>query len=192
MLVVGAGASGAQIAEERHEAGRGVYLSVGKHSWPPRRYRGKDFGWWLVALGRLERPRPCSRSRRDRGAPVAALMVTGARSGHDIDLRAMAAGGMVLLGALTGFEDGRFGVAADLAESFATADDSRRNFIKTVDDYVTERGLDLPRQPEDEITPGAGHPLPAELSRLDPTAAGIRSIVWCPATAPTSAGWSCL
>ncbi len=119
-------------------------------------------------------------------------MVTGARSGHDIDLRAMAVEGMVLLGALTGFEDGRFGVAADLAESFATADDSRRNFIKTVDDYVTERGLDLPRQPEDEITPGAGHPLPAELSRLDPTAAGIRSIVWCPATAPTSAGWSCL
>ncbi len=106
-------------------------------------------------------------------------MVTGARSGHDIDLRAMAVEGMVLLGALTGFEHGRFGVAADLAESFATADDSRRNFIKTVDDHVTERGLDLPRQPEDEITPGAGHPLPAELSRLDPTAAGIRSIVWC-------------
>jgi len=51
VLVVGAGASGAQIAEELQKAGKTVYLSVGEHYRPPRAYRGRDYCWWLGALG---------------------------------------------------------------------------------------------------------------------------------------------
>src|SRR5690349_14156135 len=50
VLVAGAGASGAQIAEELQRAGRRVYLSVGRHRRMPRRYRDRDFIWWLAAM----------------------------------------------------------------------------------------------------------------------------------------------
>jgi putative flavoprotein involved in K+ transport len=56
VLVVGCGASGAQIAEELNRAGRRVYLSVGRHRRMPRRYRGRDLIWWLAAMGLLQRP----------------------------------------------------------------------------------------------------------------------------------------
>src|SRR4051812_132151 len=51
VLVVGAGSSGTQIADELLRAGRRVFLSVGAHGRPPRRYRGRDFVWWLGVLG---------------------------------------------------------------------------------------------------------------------------------------------
>ncbi|OCP36197.1 hypothetical protein BC360_25095 [Ensifer sp. LC163] len=51
VLVIGAGSSGTQIADELLRAGRRVYLSIGPHDHPPRRYRGKDFCWWLGVLG---------------------------------------------------------------------------------------------------------------------------------------------
>jgi putative flavoprotein involved in K+ transport len=51
VLVVGAGSSGGQIADELLRAGRQVYLSVGAHDRPPRAYRGRDYCWWLGVLG---------------------------------------------------------------------------------------------------------------------------------------------
>src|SRR5262249_54330231 len=54
VLVIGAGSSGAQIADELLRSGRRVYLSVGPHNRPPRRYRGRDFAWWLGVLGMWE------------------------------------------------------------------------------------------------------------------------------------------
>ncbi|TGV15598.1 NAD(P)-binding domain-containing protein, partial [Mesorhizobium sp. M4B.F.Ca.ET.143.01.1.1] len=60
VLVVGAGSSGVQIADELQRSGRRVYLSVGAHDRPPRAYRGRDFCWWLGVLGKwdLETPGP--------------------------------------------------------------------------------------------------------------------------------------
>src|SRR6185312_15889857 len=54
VLVVGAGSSGVQIADELAAAGRRVYLSVGPHERPPRSYRGRDFCWWLGVLGQWD------------------------------------------------------------------------------------------------------------------------------------------
>ena len=55
VLIVGSGASGAQIAEELSRAGRNVYLSVGRHKRMPRRYRGHDLIWWLAEMDSIER-----------------------------------------------------------------------------------------------------------------------------------------
>ena len=52
VLVVGSGASGCQIADDLNQSGREVYLSVGRHSRMPRRYRGQDFAYWGAALGK--------------------------------------------------------------------------------------------------------------------------------------------
>jgi len=91
VLVVGAGSSGSQIADELLRSGRKVYLSVGPHDRPPRGYRGKDFVWWLGALGKwqLNTPPP--------GREHVTIAVSGAYGGKTIDFREFAERGMVQL-----------------------------------------------------------------------------------------------
>lgn len=75
VLIVGAGASGTQIAEELRDAGRDVLLSVGRHRRLPQRYRGRDFIWWVGALG-LDKASPA-----DRAPNSAPVLLTGAEGG---------------------------------------------------------------------------------------------------------------
>src|SRR5204863_1463566 len=107
VLVVGSGASGAQIAEELFRAGRRVYLSVGRHTRLPRRYRGRDLIWWLSELG-LDQT-PVERRGPDRALPL----ITGAYGGHTIDFRKFSAQGIILLGRLVAAENGIVEVAPD-------------------------------------------------------------------------------
>src|SRR4051794_18324017 len=100
VLVVGSGASGAQISEELIRAGRAVYLSVGRHRRMPRRYRGHDLTWWLSTLGMDETP------AESRGPSKALPLITGAYGGHTIDFRQFAAQGIVLLGHIEGVWNG--------------------------------------------------------------------------------------
>ena len=92
VLVAGAGASGAQIAEELLQAGRRVYLSVGRHRRLPRRYRGRDLIWWLAEM-RLDQVTP-----EERGPARLGPVISGAYGGRTIDFRNFAADGMILLG----------------------------------------------------------------------------------------------
>lgn len=87
VLVVGSGASGAQIAEELLRAHRRVYLSVGRHRRMPRRYRGRDLIWWLASLGLDQTP------VEKRGPDKSLPLITGAYGGHTIHFRELAAGG---------------------------------------------------------------------------------------------------
>jgi putative flavoprotein involved in K+ transport len=75
-LVVGSGASGAQITEELFRAGRRVYLSVGQHTRLPRRYRGRDLIWWLNAMGIDQIPVEA------RGPSRLLPLITGAYGGY--------------------------------------------------------------------------------------------------------------
>ena len=81
VLVVGAGSSGAQIADELSRAGKRVYLSVGPHDRPPLRYRGRDFCWWLGVLGLWDA------KTRTPGMEHVTIAVSGAHGGHTIDFR---------------------------------------------------------------------------------------------------------
>ncbi|HEU5388344.1 MAG TPA: hypothetical protein VFV73_20805 [Streptosporangiaceae bacterium] len=83
--MVGAGSSGVQIAAELRQAGRRVYLSVGPHDRPPRRYRGRDNVWWLGVLGKWEMTTP------PLGAGHVTIAVSGAKGGHTVDFRDLAA-----------------------------------------------------------------------------------------------------
>ena len=140
VLVVGSGASGCQIADDLQQSGRQVYLSVGRHSRMPRRYRGKDFAYWGAALKRPEQIVDTVPVDLRKGAEV---LLTGANGGYEVDLRAMAARGIVLLGHLQGIKDGNLMLADDLAQNLAKGDESLENFKKAVDDYVTKNGLDV-------------------------------------------------
>src|SRR6202012_4046759 len=110
VLVVGAGSSGAQIADELLRSGRTVYLSVGAHDRPPRRYRERDFVWWLGGLGKWDLDAP------PEGAEHVTIAVSGAHGGNTVDFRDFAARGMTLVGLTRSFEDGVVRFAADLGK----------------------------------------------------------------------------
>ena len=97
VLVVGAGSSGCQIAEDLNQAGRQVYLSVGRHFRVPRRYRGRDYGYWRLVMGGWDRTVD-SLPPEAKNLPLPVL--TGFNGGHDVEFSRMADDGIVLLGHL--------------------------------------------------------------------------------------------
>jgi putative flavoprotein involved in K+ transport len=172
VLVVGAGSSGAQIADELARAGRQVYLSVGPHNRPPRRYRGHDFVWWLGVLGEWDA------KALTPGTEHITIAVSGARGGHTVDFREMAARGVTLLGRAADYRDGTLRFQPDLAENIARGDADYLRVLREADAYVTQHGLDLPEEPAaHRIGPDprcVTHPL----LEVNLAAAGITSIIW--------------
>jgi len=172
VLVVGAGSSGVQIADELLRAGRSVYLSVGPHDRPPRRYRGRDFVWWLGVLGKWDADAP------PQGAEHVTIAVSGAHGGATVDFRDLAERGMVLVGLTASFQDGTIRFASDLGENIAAGDANYLALLDEADAYVARMGLDLPEEPEAHEL----GPLPAcvtqPLLELDVAAAGVTSIIW--------------
>jgi putative flavoprotein involved in K+ transport len=172
VLVVGAGTSGAQIAEELRLAGRQVYLSVGGHQRLPRRYRGHDFVWWWGKTGKGRT------AVEERGPDLSPNLITGAYGGYTIDFRHLAAQGVVLLGRVRSARDGVLTVAPDLADSIRSGDAAYLAFCDEVDAYVDLHGLHVPQDPEARAIPPAGDGLPEPLLQLNLSAAGIAAIVW--------------
>jgi putative flavoprotein involved in K+ transport len=172
VLVVGAGASGAQIAEELLRAGRRVYLSVGRHTRLPRRYRGRDLIWWLREMGVDQTPVEM------RGPSRLLPVITGAHGGDTIDFRRFAEQGITLLGRITAARDGVLEIAPDLADSLANGDATYTGFLDRADAHVAAEKLDMP---EDQAA-RAVRPDPACLTEpllnLDLGAHHINSAIW--------------
>jgi len=172
VLVVGAGSSGSQIADELLRAGRDVFLSIGPHDRPPRRYRGKDFVWWLGVLGKWTLKTP------PQGREHVTIAVSGAHGGETVDFRRFAARGMTLLGMTERHENGVMFFADDLGRNIGSGDATYLGLLDEADAYVAATGIDLP---EDPAARRIG-PDPACVSRpirsLDLSAHGIGSIIW--------------
>ncbi len=170
VLVIGAGSSGVQIADELRRAGRSVYLSVGPHDRPPRRYRGHDFCWWLGALGLWDAVAPT--------AEHVTIAVSGARGGHTVDFRRLAADGVTLLGTAQSFADGAMSFGADLARNVARGDANLLAMLDAADAYAAREGLDLPDDPDAR----GREPDPACLTdpvlQVNLADASVRSIIW--------------
>jgi putative flavoprotein involved in K+ transport len=171
VLVVGAGASGAQIAEELHRAGRKVFLSVGRHNRLPRRYRGRDLIRWLAEMRLDQTP------VEQRGAMKLLPVISGAYGGHTVDFRRFANDGIVLLGRVASTAARVIEIAPDLADNLANGDLGYATFLDMVDDYVRRHGLNL----SDDPVACAQLPDPAcvttPLRRLDLRADGITSVI---------------
>lgn len=172
VLVVGAGSSGVQIADELMRAGRKVYLSVGAHDRPPRAYRGRDYCWWLGVLGLwdVEAPRP--------GYEHVTIAVSGARGGQTIDFRRLAHQGMTLLGLTRSFENGIAHFQSDLAANISRGDENYLALLDAADAYVERNGLDLPEEPEARHMPADPDCLANPVLELDLAAAGVASVIW--------------
>ncbi|MFY0408032.1 flavin-containing monooxygenase [Solicola sp. PLA-1-18] len=182
VLVVGAGSSGVQIAEELRLAGREVHLSVGPHDRPPRSYRGRDFCWWLGVLGMWDAETP------PQGAEHVTIAVSGARGGHTVDFRALAAGGVTLVGLTASYEDGVLHFAPDLVDNVAEGDRNHLALLDAADAYVERNGLDLPEEPEARLQRPDPECMTNPVRRLDLAAADISTIIWATGFA-TDYGW---
>jgi putative flavoprotein involved in K+ transport len=172
VLVVGAGSSGVQIADELQRAGRKVFLSVGAHDPPPRAYRGRDFCWWLGVLGEWDA------AIAKPGREHVTIAVSGARGGHTVDFRALGHQGITLVGLTESFADGRVRFRDDLAENIANGDANYLAMLDAADDYIRRNGLDLPEEPEARRRLPDPECVTHPLRELDLAAAGITSIIW--------------
>lgn len=172
VLVVGAGSSGVQIADELQRAGRQVYLSVGPHDRPPRRYRGRDFVWWLGVLGKWDA------DAAGPGLEHVTIAVSGARGGETVDFRRLAESGMTLVGRTEAYRDGQMRFAADLAGNIARGDANYLSVLEEADAYIGRNGLDLPEEPEaKEIGPDPACVTDPILD-LSLEEAGIATVLW--------------
>lgn len=172
VLVVGSGSSGAQIAEELLRAGRQVYLSVGRHVRPPRRYRGRDFVWWMDQQCLWHLP------VGEQAPAHVPLAFSGAYGGISVDYRGMALRGAVLVGRTEGFQDGVMAFGSGLQADLAAGDASCLAFLDQADAFAAARGLDLPADPEarDEVVDPACVVEPLRSLRLRD--GGVGTIIW--------------
>lgn len=172
VLVVGAGSSGTQIAEELLRSGRQVYLSVGPHNRPPRSYRGRDFCWWLGVLGEWDVP------NLDPRTAHVTIAVSGANGGHTVDFRSLAARGMILVGMTTDYDDGVIHFAPDVADNIANGDVNYLSMLDRADAYAAENGLELPEEPEARAIAPDPSCATDPLSEVDLEEANVATIIW--------------
>jgi putative flavoprotein involved in K+ transport len=172
VLVVGAGSSGGQIADELLRAGKQVYLSVGPHDRPPRSYRGRDFVWWLGVLGKWDA------AALAPGTEHVTISVSGAHGGHTVDFRRLATQGMTLVGRTESFKDGVMHFATDLADNLAQGDANYLSVLDEADAYIARNGLDLPQEPEARIIDPDPRCVTDPILELNLAEAGVTSIIW--------------
>jgi putative flavoprotein involved in K+ transport len=172
VLVVGAGASGGQIAEELVSAGRKVYHSIGRHIRPPRFYRDREGAYWTGVLGRWDTV------NRDTKARNIALAISGVHTKMPIDYRALAAKGAVLVGRTASYADGKLSFANDLADNIAFGNKSYLDTLDVIDRYIENNGLDLPEYPDARTLLPETEYEKNPILELDLAAAGITSIIW--------------
>jgi putative flavoprotein involved in K+ transport len=173
VLVVGASASGMQIAYELARAGRPVVLAVGCHTRLPRRYRGRDILWWLDRIGALDRRiDQVPDAEAVRAEPSLQLVATADTRG--IDLGVLREAGVRLTGRLQGLDGTVAEFADDLVDTMASAQQRLSRLLGQIDRYVADT-LGLAAAAPD---PPPVIAVPAALSRLDLRRAGISAVVW--------------
>ncbi len=172
VLVIGAGSSGVQIADELQRAGRKVHLSVGPHDRPPRAYRGRDFCWWLGVLGKWDMAAP------QPGTEHVTISVSGAYGGETIDFRRLGNRGMTLLGRTEDYRNGVLRFAPDLAQNLDDGDENYRSLLDEADAYIARNGLDLPEEPAARQRERDPDCVTDPILELDLAQAGITTVIW--------------
>ena len=175
VLVVGASATGTQLADEIHRSGRPVMLSVGEHIRAPRTYRGKDIQWWMDKAGvldeRYDEIEDIGRARR-----VPSFQLTGTPERLTLDLNALTAHGVKLTGPLAAIRDGKALFSGSLRNQCALSDLKLGRLLDTFDQWATAKGLDGEVEPPHRLEPTHVEDTPP-LS-LDLRSGEIRTIIW--------------
>jgi putative flavoprotein involved in K+ transport len=174
VLVVGASATGVQLADEIHRSGRPVTLSVGEHVRMPRTYRARDIFWWMDAAGVLDEGHDeVDDLVRARHVPSPQLIGTPER--RTIDVTTLGQLGVQIVGRLGSVRDGVGLFSGGLANTCRLADLKLNRLLERFDQWAIDAELDqldVPHRP-DPTAVAADAPLALDLRRH-----GIETILW--------------
>jgi putative flavoprotein involved in K+ transport len=174
VLVVGASATGVQLADELRTGGRDVTLAVGNHSRLPRRHRGIDIFRWLEVIGSFDKTVD-HLDDVSAGRTAPSLQLVGRPDHRSIDLATLQASGVRLVGHINGVHGARLSLATDVRRVIDTADRHMACILARIDAAIERLGLAdemLEAEPNRTVTETS------ILDLLDLDAAGVRSIVW--------------
>ncbi|MEX3009099.1 NAD(P)-binding domain-containing protein [Hoeflea sp. TYP-13] len=175
VLVVGASATGMQLAKEIRQTGRNVLLSAGEHVRAPRTYRGRDIKWWMDACGilsmRYDEVDDIKRARR-----VPSLQLAGSKDRSTLDMNALTESGIEIVGRLVGMRDARALFSGSLGNVCALADLKMNRLLDTIDEWISHNDLpgDIGPAQRFENTRIAKNPR----LDLDLNKGGIKTVLW--------------
>ena len=173
VLVVGASASGTQIAEEIHRSGRPVTIAVGEHVRVPRTYRGRDILWWMDGASVLDdRYDEIDDLTRARNVPSPQL--AGSLDRRTVDLNRLTGLGVRMVGRLAGLADGKAQFSGSLHNKCELADLKMNRLFERIDAWATAQGLDREVDPPHRFEPTRVEALPPLTIQLSE----FRTVVW--------------
>jgi len=170
VLVVGASATGLQIADELVESGRKVTLAVGRHIRVPRRYRGKDILYWMDAMGAFNAKADPAEERK-----MPPPQLVGTPENQNLDLGGLQKKGVLLVGRATSAQDYQVCFANDLKTNVQTADAQMMELLARIDGFIESSVAIAPAADPDSNTPVKVHETPSDINLR---AENIKSVVW--------------
>jgi putative flavoprotein involved in K+ transport len=177
VLVVGASASGIQIADELSRSGRDVTVAVGEHVRLPRTYRGRDIHWWMEAIGLAdERWNEIDDLARARRVPSPQLAGTPDR--RSCDLNTLHQAGVAVVGRVVGVSRGRVQCSGSLANLATNADLKQNRLLDRIDAYAAEAGLD-------DFAPERPAPTAIGTPATEVSLVGVDTVIWATGYRPT-------
>jgi putative flavoprotein involved in K+ transport len=175
VLVVGASASGVQLAEEIHRSGRPVTLAVGEHVRAPRYYRGHDIQWWMEVMGMFdERYDAMENLARVRRLP--SMQLVGSTTHRSLDLNTLTDMGVTLMGRFAGIRDGMAQFSGSLPNMCTMADLKMNRLLEKIDAWATAYGLDSIVGPSYRFPPTRVETSPP--LGLNLHSGAIRTVLW--------------
>ncbi len=175
VLVVGASASGVQLANEIQRAGRKVFLATGEHVRVPRTYRGKDIKWWMDVTGAMDLDlNDVDDITRARHVP--SLQLIGSPAHETISLNSLQVAGVTVAGRLMGFANGFAQFSGSLANVCSLADLKMNRLLDSIDAWIEANDMAADVEPSYRLRPTD---VPSEpLLNLDLSKANIKTVVW--------------
>ena len=175
VMVVGASATGTQLADEIHRSGRPVTLAVGEHVRAPRSYRGKDIEWWMDVTGlndqRYDEVDDIERARR-----LPSFQLAGSPERRTLDLNALTEIGVKLVGRIAAISDGKAQFSGSLHNNCAMADLKMNRLLNTFDQWSSENGFDGQVEAPHRLDPTQVEAKPA--LHIDLSSGRIKTILW--------------
>jgi putative flavoprotein involved in K+ transport len=185
VLIVGAGATGIQLADEIRRSGRAVTLAVGGHVRAPRTYRGCDIMWWLDRTGILgERYDEVDDIARARRLP--SFQLVGSPERQTVDLNSLRRAGVRTVGRVAGVRDGVVQFSGSLRNQCKLADLKLGRMLDAIDEWAARTGVDANVAPPERPSPTEvdGDPL----LHLELTTGAVRTVIWATGYRP-ELGW---
>jgi putative flavoprotein involved in K+ transport len=175
VMIVGASASGIQLAREIQAAGRRVVLAVGEHVRMPRTYRGRDIQWWMDTIGAMD-VRYDAIEDIERARRLPSLQLVGTPERVTVDFNSLRKMGVELVGRLVGLRDGKAQFSGSLANHCAMADLKMYRLLAAIDDWVNANRFAKRFPPAERYEPTEVKS-ETRLS-LNLISAGIRTVIW--------------